>query len=271
MNTKAVSLGDCCIDHYLPPIDREFIGGNALNVAIHIGRAGLPAAFVGAVSGDRYGQIILQALRQQNVDTSHVQHTASPSRRAKIQLTNENEHIFIHEGHIPTPRLELDDRALSFIKQHQLVHSGWLGGAQGYLPAIKQAIQCLSLDYGEGQDTTFLEKTRSLADLAFFSMPLGTEEQARSRAEEMGRWGAEVVVVTRGRGGSLAFCNGEFYSQPAYPVQVVDSLGAGDAFIGTFLAGWLLDLSTKDCLERASGAAAFTCTHYGGWTGAEVI
>jgi fructoselysine 6-kinase len=271
MNTKAVSLGDCCIDHYLPPIDREFIGGNALNVAVHMRRAGLPTAFVGAVNGDRYGQIILQALRQQNVDISHMQRTASPSRRAKVQLTAKNEHVFIHEQDVPTPRLELDDRTLSFIQQHQLVHSSWLGGAQGYLPAIKQAAQRLSLDYGEGQDTAFLEKTRTLADLAFFSMPLGTEEQARWRAEEMGRWGADVVVVTRGRGGSLALCNGEFYSQPAYPVQVVDSLGAGDAFIGTFLAGWLVGLSAKDCLERASGAAAFTCTYYGAWSGAEVI
>jgi fructoselysine 6-kinase len=271
MNTKAVSLGDCCIDHYLPPVDRDFIGGNALNVAVHMQHTGLTTSFVGAVSNDHYGEIILQALRQEKVDVSHVQRTASPSRLAKIKLTTENEHIFIHEQQAPIPRLELDERMLGFIQKHRMVHTSWLGGAQDYLPAIKQAILRLSIDYGDGQNVAFIEATRSLADLAFFSMPLGTEEQARCLAVEIAQGGAEVVVVTRGQRGSLAFFNGEFYSQPAHPVQVVDSLGAGDAFIGAFLAGWQTDLSPQECLERAAEAAAFACTHYGGWSGAEVI
>ncbi len=270
MRTKAVCLGDACIDHYLAPIQRDFIGGNALNVAIHMQRAGLPAAFVGAVSNDRYGELILQALRQEKVDISRVQRSTAPSRQANIQLTAGNEHVFINGQPAPIPRLTLDDRTLDFIRQHQLVHTGWLGGAQEGLLAIREAKLLLSIDYGEGQNAGFLEATRSLANLAFFSLPRGTQEQARRRAEEISRGGVEVVVVTRGGEGSLAFYNGNFYSQPAYPVQVVDSVGAGDAFTGAFLAGWLMGLSAQKCLEHASSSAAFACTHYGGWDGAEV-
>ncbi len=155
MLTKAVCLGDACIDHYLPPIQRDFIGGNALNVAIHMQRAGLPAAFVGAVSNDRYGELILQALRQEKVDISHVQRSTASSRQANIQLTAGNEHVFIHGQPAPIPRLALDDRTLGFIRQHQLVHTGWLGGAQEQLPAIQQAKLLLSIDYGEGQNAGF--------------------------------------------------------------------------------------------------------------------
>ena len=137
------------------------------------------------------------------------------------------------------------------------MHTGWLGGAQEQLPAIQQAKLLLSIDYGEGQNAGFLEATRSLADVAFFSLPRGTEEQARRRAEEISRGGVEVVVVTRGGEGSLAFYKGNFYSQPAYPVQVVDSLGAGDAFIGAFLAGWLMGLSAQECLEQRLARGCF--------------
>jgi sugar/nucleoside kinase (ribokinase family) len=59
-------------------------------------RTGLPAAFVGAVSNDRYGELILQALRQEKVDISHVQRSTAPSRQANIQLTAGNKHAFIH-------------------------------------------------------------------------------------------------------------------------------------------------------------------------------
>jgi fructoselysine 6-kinase len=270
VNTIAVSLGDSCIDHYLPPIDRDFIGGSALNVAVHMQQAGLPSAYVGKVGCDRYGELILQALGEEKVNISHVQIAAGTTKLANIRLTADNEHVFIHKQHIPLPQIELDDRTLAFIRQHQLVHTSWLGGAQSYLAAFKQAALLVSIDYGEGHNAAFIEETISQADLAFFSIPVGIEEQVRGRAQELNLGGPSLVVVTRGQLGSLAFYQGEFYTQPAYPVQVVDTLGAGDAFIGTFLAGWLKGLNLQDCLERASRAAAYACTHYGGWYGAEV-
>jgi fructoselysine 6-kinase len=269
MNTIAVSLGDGCIDHYISPIEKDFIGGNALNVAVHMQRAGLPCAFVGHLGKDQHGERILQTLHKEGINVSRVQITTGPTKRVNIRLTGDNEPIFIHEQHGATTQILLDDETLAFIQQHRLVHTGWRGGAQAYLSAIAGTPLQVSIDYGEGRNTAFIEETLSLADVAFFSMPEGTEEQARRRAQEMCRGRLRLVVVTRGRQGSLAYLSGELYRQPAYPVSVVDTLGAGDAFIGTFLAGWLIGLSAADCLERASHAAAFTCTHHGGWYGAE--
>lgn len=271
MNTIAVSLGDGCIDHYLSPIEKDFIGGNALNVAVHMQRAGLPCAFVGYVGGEQYGERIKQALHEEGIDGSHVQTTAGPTKKANIRLSGDNEPIFIHDQHVPITQLRLDDTTLAFILQHRLVHTSWLGGAQAYLNAIAGTPLLVSIDYGEGRNAAFIEETLSLANVAFYSMPEGTEEQARLRAQELGCGGPGLVVVTRGSQGSLACLSGEFYTQTAYPVTVVDTLGAGDAFIGTFLAGWLMGLGVADCLEQASRAAAFTCTHHGSWYGAEVI
>lgn len=270
MSTIAVSLGDGCIDHYLSPIEKDFIGGNALNVAVHMQRAGLPCAFVGRVGSDQSGERIKNALFEEGIDGSHVQTTAGPTRRANIRLSGANEPVFIHEQHVPITQPRLDDKTLAFILQHRLVHTSWLDEAQAYLNAIAGTPLLVSVDYGEGRNIPFIEQTLSLATAAFFSMPEGTEEQARRRAEEMDGGGLRLVVVTRGRQGSMACLRGEFYTQPAYPVTVVDTLGAGDAFIGTFLAGWLMGLGVADCLERASRVAAFTCTHHGSWYGAEV-
>lgn len=269
MNTIAVSLGDSCIDYYLPPIDKEFIGGNALNVAVHLQRAGLPSAYVGYAGNDRSGKLILQALRAEGVDITHVQITAEATRRAKLYLTENNEPVFIHEKPVSAPQLSLDEKTLAFIRQFRLVHTSWLGGAQAYLRHLKSSSLQISIDYGEGRDPAFMEATLPLADVAFFSMQQSTEEQSRAQALKLSGEGLRLAVITRGRQGSLAYLRGEFYTQPAYPVQVVDTLGAGDAFIGAFLASLLRGESAAQCLEQAARAAAHTCTHHGAWQGAE--
>jgi fructoselysine 6-kinase len=270
MSTTAVSLGDSCIDHYLSPIDKEFIGGNALNVAVHMVRAGLPCAYVGNVGTDQVGESILQVLRAEGVDVSHVLIAAGATKRVNIRLNEDHEPVFIHKNPVSVAQLYLNDETLEFIRQFQLVHTSWLGGAQAYLAALKGFHLQVSIDYGQGHDTAFFEETLPLADVAFYSLPQGTEEQARAKALQMNRGGSRLAVITRGRYGSLACLEGEFTTQPAQSVQVVDTLGAGDAFIGAFLASLVMGKGAAECLQRAARTAAHTCTHLGGWYGAEM-
>jgi fructoselysine 6-kinase len=52
---RIATVGDNCIDRYLPPVDRSLVGGNAVNVAVNLRRAGHPAAYFGAVGDDEDG------------------------------------------------------------------------------------------------------------------------------------------------------------------------------------------------------------------------
>ena len=45
----ALCIGDNCIDRYLPPMDQRFVGGNALNTAVHMKLAGCDVSYLGAV------------------------------------------------------------------------------------------------------------------------------------------------------------------------------------------------------------------------------
>ncbi len=265
MKTLAVSLGDNCIDHYLPPIEKVFVGGNALNVAVHMQRAGLPVAYIGAVGDDDYGDMILQALAGVGVDVSHVRVLPGSTSYTDIRLTAQNERVFVHEHIGPVPRLDLDEELLDFILKHKLVHTTWIGGADEYLPAFADKPILVSLDYGERYTQDFVERTIARVDLAFFSLPETQADEAAHLANRMSQRGPKLVVVTMGAKGSLAYSDHQLFVQPAHPVQVVDSLGAGDTFIGTFLANWLRGADVHDCLEQASRAAAKTCTHLGGW------
>ncbi|HEX9012929.1 MAG TPA: PfkB family carbohydrate kinase, partial [Anaerolineaceae bacterium] len=232
----AVCLGDSVIDTYQPPLDHGFIGGNAVNTAVAIRRAGFPSAFAGFTGDDPAGQAILQALDRQGVDTSQVRTRPGPTRRAYLRLGQDGQPEFLH--HLMSPRTPFapDNDMLRFARSQALVHLNWLDNPQACLAGLATSPRPLiSLDYGEGSYAELAERTLSSVDLAFFSLPEDRAGEAPELARHYRAQGPRLVVFTLAGRGSLAF-DGQIHLQPAEPAEWVDPLGAGDAFIGTFLS-----------------------------------
>lgn len=266
LRSIAVCIGDNCIDNYLPPIHRKFIGGNALNVAVHLQQGGIPTAYVGFVGDDVEGKIILDGLSSKGIDVSHVQVLVGRTAQSFIHLSPEGDREFIHEDLGEKESFSIGELTLKFILQHRLAHNTWLGGSEDNLPQFKGSSDlAVSFDYGERCPPEFIEETIGYVDIAFFSLPEYRAEEAPEVAHQMRARGPRLVVVTMGKKGSLAFDGEQEVWQPAFPVQVVDTLGAGDAYIGTFLASWLKGESIPECMEKAAKVAAHTCTHLGAW------
>jgi 2-dehydro-3-deoxygluconokinase len=84
-------------------------------------------------------------------------------------------------------------------------------------------------------------------------------------AGELSALGPSEVVIKLGRRGALARIDGELIEVPAVPVQAVDSVGAGDAFVAGYLASRLLRRTVGDRLSTAAVAGAFAVTVPGDW------
>jgi fructoselysine 6-kinase len=256
-------VGDNCIDRYLPPVNQTFVGGNALNVSVYLRQHGAAASYVGVVGDDADGRRVLEALHQRGIDTSHIRVLAGETAFSDIRLDEQSNREFVAEYLGPKPAGFLSAEAIAFIAGHDLVHTTLLGGTADDLPRIKQAgARNISMDYGERAPEDFIQQTLPFVDLAFFSLPEERYQEARTLAERIRETGPRLAVVTMGARGSLGY-DGQAHFQPAVRVQVVDTLGAGDAFIGTFLADYLRGRSLPECLARAAETAAQTCTHYG--------
>lgn len=78
----------------------------------------------------------------------------------------------------------------------------------------------------------------------------GRSDDLREMAQALAAWNCQIIVIKRGLAGQLVYDNAtrKFWEIPAYPVNVLDPLGAGDAFCGGFLAGYR---ATFDPLEAA--------------------
>ena len=69
---RVAAIGDNCIDYY-DSLNESYPGGNPVNVAVYIKRLGGESSYTGAVGTDSFGKIMISAIQNKGVDTSHIQ------------------------------------------------------------------------------------------------------------------------------------------------------------------------------------------------------
>lgn len=262
----AVSVGDNSVDEYVNHGVRR-IGGCASNTAIYLQRAGIPTSYVGAVGDDREGQFIIEHLRGEALDLSHLHVVPGKTALTRV-IVRGGEREFLNEdlGVGENFRLSADD--VEFIARHSLAHFYIWGFGAEHLPTLHARGVRTSFDFSSPERYTPEQLSRIIpyVDIAFFSgAHFHDEDAVNAFVRDMHARGPQLVVVTLGARGSLAFDGREIYPQRAIETNVVDTLGAGDAFIGTFLARQLKGDSVPASLEAASRVAARVCAHIGGW------
>ena len=95
------------------------------------------------------------------------------------------------------------------------------------------------------------------------TQPTGEHEPDAVWTKVSKRWPNTSLLLTRGKQGSVAYTGGERYLQPAFSVQAVDATGAGDTFLGYFIAGLEEGLPLPRCLNLAACASAICVTRAG--------
>ncbi|MDO4334022.1 MAG: carbohydrate kinase family protein [Eubacteriales bacterium] len=109
------------------------------------------------------------------------------------------------------------------------------------------------------------------SEFVFDGLFAGSKEKGLENLEEECRKimekGPEVVVFTFGEKGCVGCDGGGYFTLPAFRVDAVDTVGAGDVFHGAFLAALLKGKTAKECARSASAVSAIKCTKIGGRAG----
>ena len=259
---RVLGFGDNTIDSYVD-LGRQFPGGNAVNVAVLMRRMGAQAGYLGCIGNDAAGTFLQQALLAEGLDLSRCRHPDGPNARAFI-AHNQGDRRFIRSekgmrgawgGFTP------DD--LAYISGFDLVHSSIYSELDDHLPHLRRQIRHLSFDFSERWNDDALARLLPLIDSAFLSAPRGSDEDCEALLRRCAGLGPADVVITRGVRGAMALCDGDLATCQPIPVNVVDTLGAGDAFIAAYLITRHEGLPLAQCLHRAAHAAAEACTSYG--------
>ncbi len=270
------------------------IGGSPFNVAIGLARLAQPVAFLGAVSSGFLGGRLVQALESEGVDTRCTPRLEAPTTLSLVGLDVQGVPNYAFMGHGAADRL-LPLSALAAVPtadayqfssyamvveptagtQRALIEREWQRSVVAYDPNVRLNVEP---DVQRWRDTLawMLPRTALLkvSDEDLGLLFPGVE--AATLAQHWLERGVGLVVVTRGSQGAWAWTRQHHVATPPVPVQVVDTVGAGDTFQAALLAalaeqGLLrreaLALLTADelhaVLRFAAQAAAITCSRRG--------
>lgn len=257
---RLLCIGDNVVDLY-PDLGRMYAGGNAVNVAIHARRAGAQSAYWGVVGQDQAGLVIKEALAAEGVETNHLTTAPGTTAHAVIELTEGDRRFTDSDDGVSA--FSLDENDLATLTAYDIAHTAYTGSLVGSLDMMAARVR-LSFDFGSKLDAYYIGEALGHLALASFSAAQATDSGCRLLIERALSGGAETVLVTRGRNAAMFHDGNHLYNQPVSPVEPVDTLGAGDAFIARVLVGLGRSESPERFLPAAAANAAAVCLTFGG-------
>jgi 2-dehydro-3-deoxygluconokinase len=260
------------------------IAGSESNVAIGVARLGHDAAWMSAVGNDEPGRLIQRTLRAENVDTTYLRFSDDSFTGfiAFDQPSHDITRVSYHRrGSAASTLTPAETTAAVASATPTLLH------VTGITPALSETARAATL---AAVRTASAAGTQVSLDVNYRAR-LWPRPEAAAAIRELLPYVHTVfasddeldlltdasdpiadllksvnhVVVTSGGKGAWAHSAEGTIHRPALPVTVVDSIGAGDAFVSGYLSATLDNLSPESRLERATTTGAFCVTAYGDW------
>jgi len=261
---------------------RSIAGGACWNVARVAATLGVPTGWGGAVSDDLFGARIAGLSREAGLDPRFLQVVARPPLLAVVHQLDPPAYFFIGQD---SADLAFDETRLppGWEDACAFAHFGCISLVR---PPLGERLAALALRLADaGVAVSFDPNCRNLMDASYpalferlaarASVLKISDEDLRhiypdtDAARALGRVRAlappAVLLYTRGARGMTVYAGDAHLEQPALPVPVVDTVGAGDACIGGFLASRLLQPQAALGVHArfAAATAAAACTRAG--------
>lgn len=259
---RIATAGDNCMDAYSD--GNVYPGGNPVNVAVYVARLGGESAYIGAVGTDAYGKIMLDAIKGKGVDISHMKVLEGKTAVSYVDIVN-GDRVFGEYEEGVMAEFQLNGEDIAFLAGYDMVVSGLWGMCEKELPLLKEKGATIAFDFATKPEDPVVPIAIPYVDYAFFSMDDQEEAEIKKFMLEMHQKGPKVVVVTRGEKGSIAYDGKEFYAYGIVPVEVVDTMGAGDSFIAGFLYAICDGKTIPDAMAAGAANSSVTLSYAGAW------
>lgn len=242
-------------------------GGKGLNQSVALAKAGVEVYHAGCVG--QGGDMLLDMLREFHVHTEYINRVDTIQGNAMIQVDKNGQNcILIYGGSNQCiTKKQIEETLSMFSKEDYLI----LQNEVNELPEL------VNLAYEKGmkivlnpspydsklEHVDFSKLTWLILNEVEAEQISGSSNLERTWDILHEKYPKLSVVLTLGDEGSICYSGDTMIRQPATEAVAVDTTAAGDTFTGFFLSGLIENLSLKECMERASVAAAISVTRHG--------
>jgi 5-dehydro-2-deoxygluconokinase len=262
------------------------LGGSAANIAVALARQGAAADLLTRVSDDAVGRFCLTQLDRYGIGRTHVGLTAGENRTslAVVETRAENCQSIIYRNGAADFALTEDDVArVNFAQYGALVITGTALAQEGSrlatLAALRGAIAAgivtvMDIDYRpyswpSREDASAVNLTAArLCDIIVgndeeFGLLAGRVEDGLAMARSLVADGAKIAVYKMGERGAVTLAAADEITTGIFRTQALKPTGAGDSFMGGFLAALATGRPLREAVLRGSAAAAMVVARAG--------
>ncbi len=262
------------------------LGGSSANIGVALTRQGCKAALVTCVSDDAIGRFCLNQLDAYGINRTHVRPVAGEERNslAVVETRLENCQSVIYRNNAADFAMtEKDVEAVDYPTFSALITTGTVLAAE---PSRSAAFRAFHLARAAGLPLIFdvdyrpyswpssavaadvYSRAGAMCDVIVgndveFGFMAGHPDLGLAKARSLIADGAQIVVYKMGEKGAVTITREGEFATGIFPTKALKPTGAGDSFLGAFIAGLAAGLPVRDAVLRGSAAAAMVVARVG--------
>lgn len=262
------------------------LGGSSANIAAALVRQGCKASLVTCVSDDAVGRFCLSQLDAYGIDRAHVRSVAGEARNslAVVETRAEDCQSVIYRNNAADFAMTVADvEGVDYTIYSALITTGTVLAAE---PSRSAAFRAFDLARAAGVPLIFdvdyrpyswasaavasevYSRAGALCDVIVgndveFGFMAGHPDKGLDKARSLIAEGAQIVVYKRGEKGAVTITPGAEFATGIYPTRALKPTGAGDSFLGAFIAALANGRPVREAVQRGSAAAAMVVARVG--------
>jgi len=251
---------------------KESPGGSAANTAVGLARLGIKTGYIGKVSNDREGKLLLDNFKTEGVDTRGVTVSKEGRSGVVIGFVDEKGERALYVNPSVNDTIEFKEIDLEYAGSAKILHLTSFG--EKPFKAQKTLVKTLSnikvsLDPGELYARKGLATLKPIIKRSFIvflnenEIKLLTRKNYKEGSKTLMNEGVSIVAAKLGKRGCYVTDGKETHLIEPYKVKVVDTTGAGDAFCAGFLYGLIKNKDLHEC-GRLGNFVASRCIREAG-------
>jgi len=278
MQNKVITIGEILWDVFP---DGKKAGGSSMNVGLNLHKQSVESSFISAVGDDDNGKELLNFLGRNHFATDLIQvNSELPTSTVVVQLDEKHQATYTIKQPVAWDDIKLNDKNIEAAKHADaLVYCSLTCREERSRKTILSLLaHAKTKIFDINLRAPFYEKELigellTHADILkinedevvwvrdAFGLSGNTDEQILKQLSV--QFDIEIICLTLGDKGACVLKDGKLFKHAGYKVQVADTVGAGDAFLATFIACYLQGYPMETILDNACKVGAFVASQAG--------